>query len=53
MNKVRIIGLLLLVIGISGKLLIENPTVGTLCAFIIGLSTVMLITGKFRQTKSY
>ncbi len=52
MNKVRIIGLALLVIGISGKFLIENSTVGVLCAFIIGLSTVMLITGKFQKTQS-
>ena len=52
MNKIRIIGLVLFVIGISGKLLIKNSTVGVLCAFTIGVSTVMLITGKFQQTTS-
>ena len=52
MNKVRIIGLVLLLIGISGKFLIENSTMGIICAFTIGISTVMLITGRFQQTKS-
>lgn len=51
MNKIRRIGLVLLVIGIGGKLLIENSTIGIICAFIIGASTVMLITGKFQQAK--
>lgn len=46
MKSIRLIGLILIVIGITGIYLIESEHFGFLFGLLIGIGTVGLITGK-------
>ncbi|MCE7054898.1 hypothetical protein LZF95_09460 [Algoriphagus sp. AGSA1] len=52
MNKIRIIGLVLITIGIGVIFAPYNDLTGFLSGCFIGGGTVMLITGKIGRNKS-
>lgn len=50
MNKIRWIGLLLLVLGIGARLVWDIKDYTWIFAFLVGMGFVMLITGRFRKS---
>jgi hypothetical protein len=48
MNKIRIIGLGLLALGITAHFLVE-ANYSWISGFVVGLGIALLITGKFRK----
>ncbi len=51
MNKIRIIGLIMLIIGVILPLSFENDGTDMLSGFVLGAGIVLLITGKFKVRK--
>ena len=47
MNKIRLIGILLVAAGIAARFLFENSDYSVLFALVIGIGIGLLITGKF------
>ena len=51
MNKIRIIGLVALAIGISIQFTIENDGSDFISGILIGAGIILLVTGKTSKTK--
>lgn len=51
MNKIRIIGLIMLIIGIILQFSFENDGIDFLTGLLVGSGIVLLITGQIRSTK--
>tara|TARA_B100000949_G_C14230545_1_gene428735 strand:+ start:491 stop:640 length:150 start_codon:yes stop_codon:yes gene_type:complete len=49
MNKVRIIGLGILIIGAIAQLFIENETIDFFSAVLIGAGIGLLLTGRIKK----
>jgi uncharacterized membrane-anchored protein len=52
MNRIRIIGLLLLIAGISAHFFLEGDQYDMLSGLLMGLGIGLLITGRFRRTQA-
>ena len=53
MNKVRITGIILLLIGISMIIFLENEKFDILSGLLLGVGLGFTITGKFNRRKSF
>ncbi len=51
MNKPRIVGIILIIIGIAGKMSLGSGAIQFLLAIVIGFGIGMLITGRFTNGK--
>lgn len=49
MNKTRIIGLVLLLIGVIFQLTIEHDTIDFISGLLIGIGIGLTITGRFKK----
>ncbi|MGB1284796.1 MAG: hypothetical protein ACPG44_10105 [Polaribacter sp.] len=52
MNKIRIIGLVILLIGIVIKFVVENDAIDFISGILIGAGIGLLMTGKVGKTKN-
>ena len=53
MNKIRINGIILIVIGISTMYFSENEKFEILAGIVLGLGLGLTITGRYRKRKSF
>ena len=53
MNKIRIIGLVILLIGIVIKFVVENDAIDFISGILIGAGIGLLMTGKVGKTKNW
>ena len=53
MNKVRINGIILIIIGISTMYFLEDEKFDILSGIILGLGLGLTITGRYRKSKKF
>jgi|GEM_PF-1319815 phosphotransferase system glucose/maltose/N-acetylglucosamine-specific IIC component len=52
MNRLRVLGFVILAIGIGINLVSENDGTGFIFGFLIGIGAILLVTGRIGKFKS-